>query len=381
MATVGDVSFAQIGSVTFGRRAVEAVPELIDGWGTNRVAIIVGHHIVQHDEVEAIAEALGSRCAAVLEGVAEHTPASGVLDLTSQIRELDADAIVVIGGGTQIDAAKAVRWNLANNVSSLEQILAGRPGGKDPHLPTVRQIAIPTTLSAAEFTGIAGVTNEDTHVKSLWSHPAIAADAVVLDPWMTLSTPEWLLFSTGLRAVDHAVEGYCATSANPYTDTQTSRGFELLTRNLPKVKSDPTDIDARLACQMGAWFAMSGLACGVPMGASHGIGYVLGAAHGVPDGYTSCVMLPAVLRWNAELNSERQRSLLEQSGVGGSNLSSTVAHLVSTLEMPGNLSAIGIDENDEPEIALRSMDTTWVPHNPRPISSPIDVEEILVLAR
>ena len=121
-----------------------------------------------------------------------------------------------------------------------------------------------------------------------------------------MHTPEWLWLSTGIRAVDHCVEGICANEAHPYGDAQALQGLTLLSRGLPRVKADPSDLEARLDCQMGTWLSMGPLASGVPMGASHGIGYVLGAVFDVPHGHTSCIMLPAVMRWNKTVNAERQ---------------------------------------------------------------------------
>jgi maleylacetate reductase len=130
-------------------------------------------------------------------------------------------------------------------------------------------------LSAGEFSAIAGVTDEWRRVKELFRHPIIIPRTVMLDPAVTVHTPEWLWLSTGIRAVDHCVEGVCSGEANPFADAQALHGLALLTRGLPRVKADPGDLEARLDCQIGSWLSMGPLASGVPMGASHGIGYVL----------------------------------------------------------------------------------------------------------
>ena len=165
---------------------------------------------------------------------------------------------------------------------------------------------MPTTLSAGEFSAIAGVTDERHWVKELFPHARIIPRAVVMDPAVTVHTPEWLRLSTGIRAVDHCVEGICSGEANPYADAQALHGLALLCRGLPRVKADPGDLAARLDCQIGSWLSMEPLASGVPMGASHGIGYVLGAVFDVPHSHTSCIMLPAVMRWNKSVNAERR---------------------------------------------------------------------------
>ena len=82
-------------------------------------------------------------------------------------------------------------------------------------------------------------------------------------------------------------------------------GWRCWRAGLPRVKADPSDLQARLDCQLGSWLSMGPLASGVPMGASHGIGYVLGAVFDIPHGHTSCIMLPAVMRWNKSVNAEK----------------------------------------------------------------------------
>ena len=175
-------------------------------------------------------------------------------------------------------------------------------------------IAISTTLSASEYKGTAGVTLSATNSKQSFNHPLMTPRTVILDPAATLDTPLWLLFATGIRAVDHACEGFCNPKANPATEPQSLQGLRLLHRSMPRIKSDPGDLDARMEAQFGMWQAIAPSQSGVAMGASHGIGYALGATFGVPHGHTSCVMLPAVLTWNATVNGERQKALSEAMG-------------------------------------------------------------------
>jgi maleylacetate reductase len=150
-----------------------------------------------------------------------HTPRAAVIEATEAARAVDADLIVTIGGGSTTDAGKAVQMCLANDIRSPEAIDKLRPvkgldgivGPPPMNSPTVRQISVPTTLSAGDFSALVGVTDERTKVKELLRHPRIMPSAVVLDPAITLHTPEWLWLSTGIRAVDHCVEGLrCARS-------------------------------------------------------------------------------------------------------------------------------------------------------------------------
>jgi maleylacetate reductase len=317
-----------------------------------------------------------------------HVPRNAVIAAAKQAREAHADLIVTIGGGSITDAAKAVQLCLANDVRTPEAIDALRPvkgadGALGPppcNAPTVRQIAVPTTLSAGEFSAIAGVTNERTKVKELIRHPHIIPRAVVLDPAMTVHTPEWLFLSTGIRAVDHCVEGICSQEAHPYADAQALRGLALLTQGLPRVKADPSDLQARLDCQLGSWLSMAPLASGVPMGASHGIGYVLGAVFDVPHGHTSCIMLPAVMRWNKPVNAERQALVAAAMGHSGEDAGDVLDTFIAGLGMPRSLASVNVGAGEFDRIAEQAMGTPWVPRNPRRIDGPAQVRQILALA-
>jgi maleylacetate reductase len=193
-------------------------------------------------------------------------------------------------------------------------------------------------------------------------------------------TPEWLFLSTGIRAVDHCVEGICSNEAHPYADAQALRGLALLARGLPRVKADPSDLQARLDCQMGSWLSMGPLAGGVPMGASHGIGYVLGAVFDIPHGHTSCIMLPAVMRWNQSANAERQALVAAAMDHPGEDAADVLDAFIAGLGMPRSLGAVNVGEESFGRMAEQAMGTPWVPRNPRRIDGPAQVREILELA-
>jgi maleylacetate reductase len=214
----------------------------------------------------------------------------------------------------------------------------------------------------------------------LFAHPGIIPAAVILDPALTLHTPEWLFLSTGIRAVDHCVEGICSAEAHPFADAQALRGLSLLSRGLPGVKADPSDLQARLDCQLGSWLSMGPLASGVPMGACHGIGYVLGAAFDIPHGHTSCIMLPSVMRWNKPVNAERQALVAAAMDHPGEDAGDVLDAFIGSLGMPRSLSSVNIAAAEFDRIAEQAMGTAWVPRNPRRIDAPAQIREILALA-
>jgi maleylacetate reductase len=385
----GRVAFGEMDEVVFGRPAADVIAEEAQQRGAERVFLMASGTLNRTtDEVAKVRRALGNRFAGLFDRMPPHTPRRAVIEAAAAVRDAGADLIVTIGGGSVTDGAKAVQLCLANDIRSAEALDQYRPvkgpdgvvGPPPCNAPSVPQVTVPTTLSAGEFSAIAGVTDERTQVKELFRYPQIIPRAVVLDPAVTVHTPEWLWLSTGIRAVDHCVEGICSGEANPYADAQALHGLALLCRGLPRVKADPGDLAARLDCQIGSWLSMGPLAAGVPMGASHGIGYVLGAVFDIPHGHTSCIMLPAVMRWNKPANAERQALVAAAMGHPGDDAGDVLDTFIGGLGMPRSLGAVKIVPGSFARIAEQAMDTPWVPRNPRPIVGPAQVREILELA-
>ena len=380
----GRVVFGAMEEVVFGRPAAQAVVEQMDRLRASRAFLMVSGTLKREtDEIEKIRNSLGSRCAATFDAMPPHTPREAVIAAAEQARAANADLIVTVGGGSITDGAKAVQICLANDirtVDDIDKVRASRGVVPPMAAPSVRQISVPTTIAGGEFSALAGVTNQRTKVKELLRHDLVMPRAVILDPAVTRHTPEWLWLSTGIRAVDHCVEGLCSREAHPFADAQALKGLSMLTQALPRVKADPNDLDARMNCQIGTWLSMGPLSMGIPMGASHGIGYVLGAEFGVPHGYTSCVMLPSVMRWNKRDNCERQAQVAAAMGKPGEDAGDVLDHFIRGLGLPRSLQDVRIGPEQFDRIAQQAMATPWIPRNPRQIDGPAQVREILVLA-
>jgi maleylacetate reductase len=380
----GRVVFGAMDGVIFGTPAAEAIVEQVGRLGARRAFLMVSGTLNRETpEIEKIRTALGPRCVATFDAMPPHTPRHAVIAAAEQARAADADLIVTVGGGSITDGAKAVQLCLANNVRTVEgidTIRANRGVAPVMTAPSVRQISVPTTIAGGEFSAIAGVTNEHSKVKEMLRHELVMPRAAILDPAVTVHTPQWLWLSTGIRAVDHCVEGLCSREAHPYADAQALKGLSMLAQALPRVKADAGDLDARMDCQIGTWLSMGPLSSGVPMGASHGIGYVLGAVFDVPHGYTSCVMLPAVMRWNKQDNAERQAMVSAAMGQPGKDAADVLDGFIRGLGMPRSLRDVGVGPEHFDRIAELAMATPWIPRNPRRIDNPAQVREILVLA-
>jgi maleylacetate reductase len=382
----GVYRYPHMDRVIYGRPFADVLGAEVDRLEARAVYVLASGSLARDtDVVTKISGVLGNRCAGVTAKIGAHTPRTDVVDAANAAREAHADLILTVGGGSVTDAAKMVGLCLGNDVtqpSDLDGYRAAtasdgstiRPPVK---APAVRFIALPTTLSAGEFNASAGCTDTVRHVKESFAHPLMAPRTVVLDPGATVHTPEWLWLSTGIRAVDHAVEDLCSVNSQPMSDGASLHALRLLGAGLRAVKADPSDVAARLDCQLGAWMSMVGAQTGVSKGASHGIGHVLGGTAGVPHGYTSCVMLPHVLRFNHAVNAERQALVSEALGQPGAPAADVVAALIADLGLPGRLRDVGVKPEQLDAIAEHSMHDRWVHTNPRKIDGPPTVRMLL----
>ncbi len=378
--------FPNMDRVIYGAAFAESLTGEVERLDASAVFVLASGTLAREtDTLDLLRAALGNRLAGVWSRIGAHTPRTDVVTASNAARAVKADLLVTIGGGSVTDAAKMVGLCLGNDVTDPAQLDAlrarteadGSTRRPPARAPAVRSIAVPTTLSAGEFTAFAGCTDTEREVKDSYGHPLIVPVVVILDPAITRHTPQWLFLSTGIRAVDHAVEDICSIGPQPFSDATSLHALRLLARGLPAVKRNPADAPARLDCQIGAWLSIVGSQNGVPKGASHGIGHVLGGTAGVPHGYTSCVMLPHVLRFNAAVNDERQAWVSEALARPGAPAGDTVADLVSQLGLPGRLRDVGVKKEQLDTIARESMHDRWVHTNPRKIDGPAVVRQLL----
>lgn len=372
--------------VHYGRPAVEALAEEVARAAAGRVFVTTTRSITNGALVGRVVASLGARFAGKFDAIGAHSPRESVIAGATAIRSANADLIVAAGGGSVIDATKAMLlalWRGAKSVEELAALSGTRGGGgteasawsADPQ--RLRMIAIPTTLSAAEFFPSAGVTDVQRHVKQMYAHPLAVPKAVILDPAATLETPMDLLLSTGMRAVDHAVEGWCSVKSAPIADAANREAMRLLAASLPAMRRNPQDMEARAAAQHGMWLSRIASMAGIPFGASHGIGYLLGGGRGVPHGVTSCVTLPAVMEWNESANAARQAEVSAAFGKPGESAGAALGRFVAELGQPTRLRDVGIVRDELPAIAASWDGTGPIATNPRPVRGKDDLLEIL----
>jgi maleylacetate reductase len=314
----GTHTFLPTERVHFGAGSLEKIEE--EARKKVLAFVVTGRTLYEKtDLVRRVEKLLGEKHGGTFPGMGEHTPRNSVEEAARRAR--GSDLLVSVGGGSVVDGTKAVAREL--------------------DYPT--HVAVPTTLSGAEWAHRVGVTDEESGRKSGIADPKAVPQVVVLDPETTLFTPEKLWLSTGIRALDHAVEGLLYGGEHPVTDVTGAEGARRLVACLPRSREVPEDIEVRGELQLAAWLAYFG-PFNTPMGLSHALGRRIGASYGVPHGYTSCAILaPSLEVERGRVPEERWRRLEE--AIGG-DPAERIAALVQELELPGRLRDVDVPEED-----------------------------------
>lgn len=359
----------------------KAVSEIIAATEAPRILVSISRSLAKNSSIaKDIETRLGDQLADVAAVLTEHSPYDCIFDLAARITEAKATHVVSIGGGSVIDGSKIALIVANLKVTSAEELdgltYASEKGLQITDWP-VRHIAVPTTLSGAEFTPLAGATSSISNRKEGFLNPRLVPDHIILSAALTLHTPEKLLLSSGIRSVDHAVETLCAPGVDAEIANYCAEGLGLLYRGLKGCKTDPKSLDHRADSQRGVYYATAGLSR-YRMGASHGLGYLLGVVGHVPHGLTSCVLLPAVLGYNLSDTGAPQSRIAEVLKLeSAEDVSSAIRDFIGDLGLPNRLSELEVSEQSLSEIKEAALTHPVVQANPKPIRTIEDVADIL----
>jgi len=387
MREQGVHNYPAMDRVIYGRPAAAMIVEEAGRLGAQRVMLMVSRTLnTTTGEIDAIRKELGTRYVATYDSMPQHTTRAACLDAAECARDASADLIVVIGGGSVIDAAKIVPMLVTHGIRDQD--------GFDPHVvgatdvvdsgfrdPAFRAIAVPSTLNAGEFNAGALITDDRRQLKQIFYHPKMMPVSVLLDPALTLHAPPELWFGSGMRAMDHGIEALSSKNGNPLVDEVTLAGIRHIHDGMLRTRADPADLEARRMSQVGAWMSAFGLQARVPMGASHGIGHVLGGTCGVPHYFCTPVMMPSVLRYNVpETAAAQARLAIALRGEPGADAATALETLVAKLGLPGSLREVSVGSDQFARIAAIAINHRFIKSNPRPIRSEEDIISILEMA-
>jgi alcohol dehydrogenase len=348
----GEFQFPRLERVVSGVDTVSTLAHELDHRRLTRAVIVTGRTLGKSALLDRLTQPLGDRFVMVYGHAKQHVPECSVIELAKAIEQHRADCVISFGGGSPIDTAKAALHMLlaAGGMSSTDESARG---------PT--HVAIPTTLSAGEFTAVLGITDEKTRVKRAVSDPRLVPRVVFTDPTVTLETPDWLWAASGVRALDHAVETIYAARQHPLSDAAASRGLTMLLEHLPASLSTtgPEQLEHRLQCQLGAWLSVFGMP-NAGLGLSHALGHQIGPRWNVPHGVTSCITLPHAMRLMASVAPERFGPIARAFDVpfepGGSPASARecadrMARFIAQFSLPQRLRDVHVPREEIDDVA------------------------------
>jgi len=375
---VGEFNLSRLEKVIFGPGKIAALEGELERRGLQRALLVTTDLLANSPLLDKVLRAAGSRCTAVFAGVRQHVPFSVMRELRAEIERTGADCLVSLGGGSPIDICKVAAYSIltGSDLTTTHQLIEGaKPGAHAGR--ELLHIAIPTTLSAAEYTHVAGVTDDSSRVKEGVSDVRLQPRTVINDPALTLDTPDWLWVSTGIRALDHAVEVIYAIRHQPISDALAAKAIALLLEHLPASirKDGPDQLAHRGHCQFAAWFSIYG-SMNTRFGLSHVLGHQIGPRWDVPHGITSCITLPHSMRFMAEIAPQRFGPLAEGFGVpfdsgnpqpAALECAGRAASFIAKFDVPHTLGAAGVPRDEIGQVAgtiARALEQSQVMDRP-----------------
>jgi alcohol dehydrogenase len=357
--------------VVFGAGVIERLGELARELNFRRTLLVADHGLLASGHVD---EAVRPLEKAGVEVIRFHdfevNPDSRMVENgTAFVAPLKIDSIIGLGGGSSMDCAKGINFLLTNG----GQMSDYRGYGKATQ-PMLPMIAIPTTAgTGSEGQSYALISDADSHAKMACGDPKAAFRVALLDPVLTLSQPRSITATSGFDAMAHAVETYVTTERNPLSEIFSREAWRLLEPNYERVLSQPDNLEARGAMQLGAYYA--GVAIENSMlGATHACANPLTAHYGTAHGAAIAMLLPTVVRWNERFAFNDYFWLLSWSSVAGKSngvtateaLARRLEELAAAGGLRTNLRAEGVKETDLPELAAEAAEQWTGTFNPRP---------------
>lgn len=354
--------FATAGRIVFGPGQIKQLPDLARAFGTSALVVVGG----QSERTDSIRRMLGARGISVTAFSVPHEP---TLELvtggTKQARLARCDCVIAIGGGSVIDAGKAIAALTTNRKSPLdylEVIGAGEPLETKP----VPMIAAPTTAgSGAEVTRNAVLTSTEHKVKVSLRHAWMLPSVALVDSELTHSMPPSVTAATGMDALSQLIEPFVSTKANPMTDANCREGLDLVSRSLREAFQDGSDALARNEMALASLFGGLALA-NSGLGAVHGFAAPFGAMFKAPHGAVCAALLGPVMRANINASprfEEVARRLTGRSTAKAEDGAEWVEQLTKELNIPG-LASYGLREEHFDELIVKAKNASSMRANP-----------------
>jgi len=373
-----------------GADSLRQLASELDRIGARRAVVFCGQTIARHpDGLRLVASALGERYAGAFDEVKAHSPIPNVLAGAQKLRELDADAVIAVGGGSAVVTARASSIVLAEG-GHINELCTQFPTGKPPvsprlDKPKLPQFVVATTPTTAYAKAGSAVLDTVRGQRLALFDPKTRASALFIHPSVALTAPPALTTDAAVNAFCMAVQGIESRSRDPLADALLTHALRLLACNLRRLAHEPDDGDVRAELMLGALLTGQGTDY-APTGLTSALSHAIGARFHLENGVTNAILLPHAMRFNAQATQERLALVADALDAHASGSPETVAvdaveHLFDDLSLPRRLREIGVKEESLTVIADDVSGDWFLHQNPRSVSGAAEILEVLRAAR
>lgn len=359
----------------FGKGAIQDITSEIQKRGFQNIAVITDKGLVDHGLVSKVTDLLDEQVISytVFDQVVPNPTVNNVKNGVEFVKEVNADCIIAIGGGSPIDTAKAIAIITTNPEFSDVVSLEGVADTKHACLPI---LAVPTTSgTAAEVTINYVITDEEKNRKFVCADPHDIPIVAFVDSEMMMGMPKSLAAATGMDAMTHAIEGYITKGAWKMTDILHINAIEMIGSALRD--SVEGNLEAREQMALAQYIAGMGFS-NVGLGLVHGMAHPLSAWYNIPHGVACASLLPSVMKYNKEYTGEKYREIakaLKVENVDSLTLEEArnaaceaIDQLSKDVGIPATISELGVKKEDIESIAKDALADVCTPGNPRDAS-------------
>ncbi len=354
--------------IVFGNGTLEELPMELEALNASRTLLVTDQTLKEHTSIVDRAEkVLRQRHVGTYCDVTPDAEVSCIERGVSMARELEADSIVSVGGGSVMDAGKGIALLLAHGGQLMDhQGFQNLPGKIAPH------IAVPTTAGTGSEVSYVFVTKE-AKKKVLFCDFHLIPPCTILDPEVTVDLPAGLTAATAIDALTHAIEAMHSNQRQPFADAMAKEAIHLIRTYLPQALADGQDLTAR--GQLLGAATMAGIAfSNAQVGLVHAMAHSVGARHGVHHGTANAICLPHVIRFNTEACADVYAAAARAFGLAPSGqgdvadtmaFADAIAEFVADCGLPTRLSEVGLSEDDLAGCAAASLNDGSIVYNPR----------------
>jgi alcohol dehydrogenase class IV len=372
-----------------GTGSLEQLPDVLRDLRCKRAFVICGKTISEGPVFKQIKNLLGPAFAGAFTDVKMHSPLPDLTALVGRIRDCEADALISVGGGSAIDAAKGASLLLASG-GDLDRhaIEYASAGMKRDLLPkrSIAHVSIPTTAgSASEVMPTAGIRDPEKRKKMLFWDDLLIPEAVILDPYVGTFANARLTSMSGMTAVARCIESLYSKDRHPVSTALSLHALRLLNRALPQAANDPSNLqarsDAQYACFMSGTAAINAMVSLV-----HAVGHAVGGRLALQHGISHAILLAPSMRVLMSVIGDDQKLVLDALGhnpygmsadAAGAAAADAIEALVEKLPIPKRLRELNLTEADLVDIAAHTEHEYMMANLPRPVST----AEVLALLK